>query len=241
MDNENDLDLKRQAMLQHQANINAASEKLEALRNTVAQSENALAALVAEKPNLEKLNQQYEDALAAAAAGETDAAEHTWLATEIDTAKAKLAALDPEIESHQKTIAGLLRKIAEQEQALSALRKDSEKVIRHFLLADAAAAGQRYLEHARLLIDEWRRLEGLSLLLLEIGHLPALSPAGNTLTLPAYELPAFEGKRVQHNRNAHFETRFVGPRGYKMDFAKREADLLRSMGIDFDLYPEQPK
>lgn len=241
MDNKNDLDLKRQAMLQHQANINAANEKLGALQNTLAQNENALAALIAEKPNLEKLNQQYEDALAAAATGETDDADHTRLATEIETAKAKLAELDPEIESRKKTIAGLLRKITEQQQTLSALRKDSEKVIRHFLLAESDAAGQRYLEHARLLIDEWRRLEGLSLLLLETGHLPALSPAGHTLTLPAYELPAFEGKRVQHNRNAHFETRFVGPRGYKVDFAKREANLLRSVGIDFDPYMEQPK
>lgn len=241
MDNENDLDLKRQAMLQHQANINAANEKLGALQNTVAQNENALAALIAEKPNLEKLNQQYEDALAAAATGETDDAEHIRLATEIESAKAKLEALDPEIESRQKTIAGLLRKIAEQHQTLSALRKDSEKVIRHFLLAESNAAGQRYLEYARLLIDEWRRLEGLSLLLLETGHFPALSPAGNTLTLPAYELPAFEGKRVQHKKNFHFEVQMTASRGYKMDFAKREANLLRSMGIDFDLYMEQPK
>ncbi|MBS4016763.1 MAG: hypothetical protein KGZ68_00880 [Dechloromonas sp.] len=241
MDHQDDLAQKQAALLQHQANIQAAASVLQSLQNTLSQQENALAALLAEKPDLESLNRKYEDALAEAVADDADKTTLDSLAGEIEAAKLKLLKFEPEIERCRKTIAGLQRKVASQEEALSVLRVALPGLIRNFLLAESNAVAVRYLEMADALLREHHRLEGLSALLVSLGHVPGISPNGGGLVLPAYELPAFDGRRFLHDRKCVFKgpIEWTPRRGFPC--AVREAEQVRSMGIDFDGYQEQAK
>lgn len=241
MDHQDDLAQKQAALLQHQASIQAAASVLQSLQNTLSQQENALAALLSEKPDLDKLNRQYEDALAEAAAGGVDDPKRDSVAEEIKSARIRCQELEPEIEGCKKTISGLKRKIVGQEQELAALRGALPGILRKFLLSESNAVAVRYLEAANALLREHHRLEGLSSLLSTLGHVPGVSPAGALLVVPAYELPAFEGRRFLHDHKCVFKGPIEWSHRHTFSHAVIEADRLRSMGVEFDEYKGQAK
>lgn len=241
MTNQDDITQKRAALLGHQASISAATSNLQALQNTLSQQENALAAILtgnlAEIPDLERLDREYEDALANVAAGNLDEAA----LDKINAEKTQRLNLEPEIERYRKTITGLQRKITSQEKALGQLRAELRDHLRDFLLAESNAVGVRYLEMVDALLQEHHRLEGLSILLTGLGHVPSISRAGNVLEIPAYELPAFDGRGFFHDRRYIFKGTVEWSPRRAVAYAVSEAEQIRSMGIDFDGYQEQVK
>ncbi len=232
MDHQDDLAQKQAALLQHQASIQAAASVLQSLQNTLSQQENALAALLAEKPDLEPLNRQYEDALAETVTGDGDDTTLVSISTILEAAKTKLTELEPEIGICRKTIAGLRRKIAEQEQAINILQKKAPGLLREWLHAESNSVAESYINKAKALLEDHHRLEGLFWLLGHLGHPPG--PAtGGLLVLPAYELPAFEGNRFIHDRKCLFKGPIEWSGRRAADQAAIEENRIASLGVDF--------
>lgn len=237
MDQQNDHALKQAALLEHQAKINAAKVKIQGLQSTLFQHESKLATLIGQIPDLNQLNQEWEDILAEAASGETDEAKRKSVAEKLEAAQSNSQALKPEIERSRQTIAGLQRKIGDAENILNGLRDDLPRLLRAFLLTESNAVAIKYQESARALLREHHRLEGLSLLLSDLGHVPSLSRAGNLLVLPAYETPAFDGNRSMHSaRNLVFNGPLDWNGRARINCAILEADRVRALGVDCERF-----
>lgn len=229
-------DIAKEALLNHQDVINTTKANIAALNKALDEQENTLSGLVAEQPDMEELARQNEDMLADVAVGELGITQHYDLCEQMSEADAALLKLNPQIDIARQTIAGLRRKLAEQEATLAGLYEKLPQLIRKFLLAEGDVVAIQYLEKAAALIQEYQRLEGISLLLRELGHLPYPSPKGSLFAIPAYNFPAFDGKRnppldpemvINASRRIFGET---------LGFARKEADRIRNLGVEFAHY-----
>lgn len=223
------------ALLQHQGAINTAKAQLEALQNTIAKQESTLAGLQAELPDLSGLAQQHEDMLAEVATGAGDNAALDELAQSIATAEAKKADIVPAIIRCQQTIAGLQRKLADQAKALEVMKERIPYLVREYLLSVANNLGMEYLEKAKAIVEDYRRFEGIALVLHELGHRPSIRPHGTTIVLPAYGLPSFVGRHLFQCEGLFFKADQMSANDRRAA-ASTEADIIRALGIDFDKF-----
>jgi len=219
------------AMLKHQAAIDAAKQQLETLQGIVSQQETTLADLQGQLPEIAALEQQHEDLLAEIATGGAEPAAADDLDKAITDAKAKKADIDPAIALCQKTICGVQRKIQDQAAALDALMSQTGNLVKQYLLAEAERVAQDFLPKAAALIDDYKRLEGIAAMLQPLGHNPYLRPHGAEMVLPAYDLPAFQGKTLFHNPGLIFKLSGYGE--IRPLFAA-EVERIKALGIEFE-------
>lgn len=225
----------KDALLQHQAEINTEQQRLETLQNAIVQQESTLAELQAALPDLAQLYRQREEMLADIAAGEADSAALVTLKDAISGAEAKKSEIEPAIATCQQTITGLQRKVVEQNSVLADLRKKSSQFIRRYLLALVDSLGADFLAKVEALLVPYKRLEGIGALLKELGHVPNLRAHGSEMKLPAYNAPVFDGKTEFLNKGLLYSG--LPWKGvYKA--ARQEADRIRELDVDF-AYPEE--
>lgn len=223
------------ALLKHQAEINVAQQQLDALQGFIAKQETAQAALREQIPALAALEQQREALLAEVAIGAADSADLDELNQKITGAEAQKAEIEPAIIRCQQTIAGLQRKVADQSKALEVLRARIPRLVREYLLAEANLLALQYLEKAKALIADVQRLEGITLVLQEVGHLPFMRPHGAMINLPAYGLPAFEGKHLWQLPGLIYNDDQISHHRRRA-MAQTESERIRALGIEFDKF-----
>jgi len=221
---------EQDALLQHQAAIDAAKQQLETLQGIVSQQESTLADLQGQLPEIAALEQQHEDLLAEIATGGAEPAAAEALDKTIADARAKKAEIDPAIALCQKTISGVQRKVQDQAAALDALKSSTGNLVKKYLLAEAERIAQDFLPKATALIDDYKRLEGIAALLGPLGH-PWLRPHGSEMVLPAFNLPAFQGKTLFHNPGLIFK---LSGHGETMPFFNAEVERIKALGIEFE-------
>lgn len=222
---------EQDALLQHQAAIDAAKQQLETLQGIVSQQEDTLGKLVGELPEIASLEQRHEDILAEIAIGNAKAADVEALEKDIAAAKAKRAEINPAVEVCQKTMYGVQRKVQDKMAELDELKKSMPRFIRTYLLAEAERVAQSYLQHAAALIADFKRIEGIAAVLQQHGHVPHLRPHGADIMLPAYALQAFEGKTLFHRAGLIFN---LAGYGEILPWAAAETDRIKALGIDFE-------
>ncbi len=222
---------EQDALQQHQAAIDAAKQQLETLQGIVGQQETTLAELQGQLPEIAALEQQHEDLLAEIATGGAEPAAAEALDKAITDAKAKKADIDPAIALCQKTICGVQRKIQDQAAALAALKDSTGTLIKKYLLAEAERIAQDFLPKAAALIDDYKRLEGIAAMLQPLGHTPYLRSHGAEMVLPAFNLPAFQGKTLFHNPGLIFK---LSGYGEIMPLFNAEVERIKALGIEFE-------
>lgn len=222
---------EQDALQQHQAAIDAAKQQLETLQGIVRQQETTLAELQGKLPEIAALEQQHEDLLAEIATGDAEPAAADDLDKAIADAKAMKADIDPAIALCQKTICGVQRKIQDQVAALDALKNSTGNLVKQYLLAEAERVAQDFLPKAEALINDYKRLLGIAAVLEPLGHKPYLRPHGSEMVLPAFDLPAFQGKTMFNYPALIFKQ--VGY-GEVVPLFNAEVERIKALGIEFE-------
>lgn len=223
------------ALISLQSEIDAAKTQIETLKSAIAQQEKMHIELKDGLPDLGMLYQQREDLLAEVATGAENAGALSMLDEAIGTALDSEAKTKPEMQRCLQTVAGLQRKLQDARQALSVLQAKLPGLVRGYLLTEGNLVAERYLQHAAALLSEYKRLEAISTALQEMGYLPTLRPHGASISLPAFALPAFQGKTLWQMEGLIFDDRQLGYLA-KRNLATIEADNIRALGIDFNLF-----
>jgi hypothetical protein len=220
----------REAMLNHQSAIRAAKARLATLQDAIEQQQGILEGLRTSRPDFASLEQEFESALAGQALGSIGANEVEQIQRQIDTARKASATLEPKVVSCERTIAGLQRKVQSETETISALDREMPYIIKKHLLAEAAQVAETYLQDIKPVIEAYQRLEGIGRLLHGLGHVPSLVPHGASFELPAFNLPAFNGKTVFQRPGLIFK---VTTNADLVPWIDAEVERIRALGVDF--------
>lgn len=176
------------ALLAHQRTISEKAAGIASIKAKIKEIEGEALKLDAAMPNVEALETERTEVLAAIAIGERSE-------NDLEEIDARIAATcessHPDCMSlgrAKETVAGLQRRVETETAALRELQSKSTMIVRRYLLAEAEAAGAEYAAAAVTMVAYYKRLNALDSLLADRGHRPRLHCLGPHLHVPSFEL-----------------------------------------------------
>lgn len=184
------------AVLRHQQDIAEAEGHLDRVVTALTEQRANIARLQESLPDMDALNRVFDDLLARKVTGEAIDDDLEAHQNKVAQAAAERERILPDLTMAERTLGALTRKQDELESRVRQLKGEKAALIKRFLLAEAEAECQRYVDAAQVVDAAYRRLMSLDLLLRRRGarHLRART----SLLIPRFDLKASNEQRGHH-------------------------------------------
>ncbi len=213
--------------------IGAAAASIAGIEHTIADYTGMVEKMRAAHPDTSALEQEREDLLASIAIGEKRQADLDALDARLAELRKKRHEAQPGIAGVLQTIAGLQRRLHDEQAKMARPLQERPALVRRFLLSEAEAEGARYGALGVELVQRYKRLLALNSMLSDLGHVPSVLIHGAPLSVPAFRL-------ASHAAFAHHVPGRDGviyePNGHtqqeRADAIRQEKARLNAMGVE---------
>ncbi|MES2947509.1 MAG: hypothetical protein V4858_03110 [Pseudomonadota bacterium] len=190
MKNQTAQSLEAIAVLENQKAIASSHAAIATLEKAIGKCETQLSEQQTALPDTGPLLSQRADLLADTAIGEDRSAEIKKLDAKLEQLAAQRSGAKPAMDALKQTAEGLRRKLVDAQAALQTLEADKNKLLRAFMCARAEALGVEYLAAAKSLVDHYKRLRALGVLLHGYGDVRPLFSSREGLFIPRVNVEA---------------------------------------------------
>lgn len=224
------------SLLENQRAIASTASAVGKLEGAIADYTSTVDKMRATLPEPGATERERENLLAAIAIGEKRQADLDALDSRVANQQAQTLKDSRALTGIAQTVAGLQRRLSEEQGKLQQLRQARLVLMRKFLLSEAEAEGAQYAASAVALAAHYRRLMALESLLADHGHVPSIAVHGEGLRLPGFGLESVRAHALSPlpgsgHQGAIFDLRFEPNR---IVLARQEKDRLRAQGVEIE-------
>lgn len=222
-----------------QESCNAAFEKVISLKDAIVVQEEAKQKAKSAVPSILELDQERENLLAKIALGEASQNDLSNFdkkyAKELASKRKAEENADSVASSANQTIAGLRRCLTEAERELNSLLNQRDSARFCFLRGEIERVGNDYLELANALIEKYKRILGLELLMRGFTQNPKIKTANSNLfKIPMFNIKAFQSQLAKAPSGTLPEAENATFPHSLNDYAMAEKERIARLGIAWD-------